>query len=717
MFGFFPHDRCKGIERRDFFRFSTEFRQVIYENIPTIGELIFFDPPLQLPAGSPGETKEEQELRLGVEQAIEQGSPVLVGDTLLLPFLVADSTVIARLKGLDQYLIKKVGNDWLEGLSFLLIREFLLIKRACTDSLTGLLSSLHLEEYLERDDGRREGVFVLLSVYPKSTGSFQAKKYQLHTVSLLNTFVEERFPLFYLGQSCFGILCEGQGPEFAAEFAPSLVNYLKRSSCPRVHVASTVYGDASKESGNPSPTVNIMKKAWAALHVATRRGPFAFCNYKAIEDAAIHPLAPPAAPVARWLRKHSRKIDQCCLLLFDTEQNAFADSVAEYAGDTDFPLIHGGRIYLFAAHCSVEKAKGIGSKILQHFSHKNGCASSVNCGIGVFPSGNFKKSELPLNCYKALCHAKFLDPGSVVVCDAVSCNIAGDMHYGDGDLVLAVKEYKRGLVLDPEDGNLLNSLGVCYAQMNRHKDAVECFAMASKLPDDRFMALYNLGLEQQICKESSQAIESFTTALALPSMENEDKARQDMSFQLALLLIANHSYQDGLDLLLPWYRSQKKEGWEGKAFRYLGEAYSGVGNHTEAMKFLQRAVGYDEYDAEVLGLLGEIYLKENEGDDIALRFCEKAAELSPDSLGLQLSLAKAQVQCGDFERGITTLQPCLRNKQTRPAALIQRGVLAYEQGQIRAAVNWFVKAESCPGRESDPENKKIARYFLKKLCK
>lgn len=717
MFGFFPHDRCKGIERRDFFRFSTEFRQVIYENIPTIGELIFFDPPLQLPAGSPGETAEEKALRLGVEQAIEQGSPVLVGDILLLPFLLADSTVLARIKGLDQYLIKKVGNDWLEGLSFLLIREFLLIKRACTDSLTGLLSSLHLEEYLNRDDVGHKGIFVLVSVYPKGVGSFQAKKQQLRTVSLLNTFVEERFSLFYLGQSCFGILCEGQGAEFTADFIPSLVNFLKRGGCPRVHVASTVYGDSSEETGELSASETILKKAWAALHVATRRGPFAFCNYKAIEDAALHPLAPPASPVVRWLRKQSRKVKECCLLLFDTNPEGLTESLAECIGDTASTFVHGDRIYLFMAKCSEERAGDIGKKILQHFSGNNRDATPVNCGIAVFPSGDFKKSELPLNCYKALCHAKFLEPGSLVVCDAVSCNIAGDIHYGAGDLVLAVKEYKRGLLLDSQDGNLLNSLGVCYGQMNRHKDAVACFSRASKLKDDRFMALYNLGLEQQICKESSQAIDSFRTALALPSNDDETKARQDMAFQLAILFIESHSYQKGLDLLLPWYVTQKKYGREGKSLRYLGEAYSGLRNHVEAMKFLQRAVGFDEYDAEVLGLLGEIYLKENEGDDIALRFCEKAAELNPDSLGLQLRLAKAQVQCGDFNSGLKTLQPCLRNKHTRSAALIQRGVLAYEQGQIRTAVNWFVKAESSPGKECDPENKKIARYFLKKLSK
>ena len=47
---------------------------------------------------------------------------------------------------------------------------------------------------------------------------------------------------------------------------------------------------------------------------------------------------------------------------------------------------------------------------------------------------------------------------------------------------------------------------------------------------------------------------------------------------------------------------------------------------------------YDEYDAEVLGLLGEIYLQENEGDDIALRFCEKARWFRQNLIDTEMKL-------------------------------------------------------------------------------
>jgi tetratricopeptide (TPR) repeat protein len=718
MFGYFQHELCKGLERRDFIQFSTEFRQVIYENIPTIAEVNFLDPPEQQPAVTSTESHEEKGFRLDIEKAVEQGSPVLSQDILLLPFPVDDSIIVAQTKGLDEYLIRKIGTDWLDGLSSQLIREFLLVKRACIDPLTGLLSSLHLEEYLDAEDANHTGVMVLLTVYPKSSSSFQARKYQHHTVSLLKVFVEDRFPLYYLGQSCFGIVCEESGSGFAAEFLPSLVNYLKRAGCYRVHVASAVFCETSVGKGLLVPhSEEVMKKAWSALHVATKRGPFAFCNYSSVEDAANHPLAPPAQPLVRWLQKASRNLKKCSLLQFDSGSKLLVQSIGECAGGDTRSFADGNAVYLLLPEQDGEKNNALrtGKRILHHFSKNDKSGTAINCGISSFPLGDFKKSELLLNCRKALCHAAFLDPGSLVMCDAVSCNIAGDMYYGDGDLVLAVKEYRRGLLLDPGNGNLLNSLGVCYAQMNRHKPAVECFRNACISKEDQFMALYNLGLEQQIQKEKTQAIDSFSEALGLPEQEGEENARKDMSFQLAVLCIEKHRYQNGLDLLIPWYNAEKQQEKGGKALRFLGEACSGLGRHRDAMKYLQQAMYYDEYDAEVLGLLGEMYLKENEGDDIALRFCEKAAELNPDSLSLKLRLTKAQIQCGDFQKGLRTLQPCMRNKKTRPDALLQRGVLALEQGQIRAAEKWFMKAESCPGEAIDPEVEKSVRYYLNKL--
>ncbi len=712
MSGYSYQDDRIGLERNDFKRFFSEFSQIIFEEIPTVKKISFIDPPDLLPALDSDEKDEDVQIRESIERAVETSGTIVLGTTLLLPFTVKDGTVVAKVDGLDEYVLRKIGNDWLDGLGTRIIRGLLLVKRSCIDSVTGLLSSLHLKESLDSLTPSNYGMLVLISVYPKGNNSFQAKKHQRHTLSLLKNFIDDRFPLHYLGQSCFGMLCEKCDTSFATVFAPTLVNFLKREHCDQVHVALVPYVKSQNSNEyDRGFSEGLLRQSYNALRVAVGRGPFAFCNYSSIEDAAHHPLAPSSTGALRWLLKTTRGLDQVGLFQFDSEDKSIVVSIKNIVGEDAAVYIDSESIYLVVSYKSEKKCLTIAKNILKPLHKSDSSQSVINCGISCFPSWNFKKTELLANCRKALCHAHMLDPGAIVVCDEVSFNISGDIYYGDGDLTLAVKEYKRGLLILSSDGNLLNSLGVCYAQMNKHQLAVDCFEKASKSKENRFMALYNLGLEQQIQNKNQQAMKSFDTALGLPEEKTEQQARLDMSFQLAVLFIQDEQYEPALKLILAWYAEQKQSGNGGKGLRYLGEACYGVGNATDAMKYLQKAIHYDEYDAEVLGLLGQIYLSENEGDDIALRFCEKAVELSPDSRRLKVSLASAQIQCGDFQSAIVNLQLPLRNSKTRPAALLQRGILSLEQGKLKTAKKWFAKIKKCNG--SNSKILAVAREYTK----
>lgn len=688
MLEYFHHDLFNTLERNDFIRFAPDFIQIIHANIPTLDSVTFLDPVVSQPADSTEENDETKKIREAVQEATDSSHPVFTPKALYLPFVVEETTVIAELKGLDDYLVRKVGNDWLGDLQPLLLREFLLIKRANIDSLTGLLSSLHLNESLNIDSDKLSGVLVLLSVSPKGSNAFYARSYLKKNVSLLKGFIDARFPLYYIGQSCFAMLCKDTEQNFASQFAPLLLNYFKREACPRVHVATLNLGHLSI-STEPAVSASeaIMKKAWAALHIASKRGPFAFYNASVLENLAAHPLAPPSKQLQRWLQLVARNCDSFSLLQFNDGGTELVKSIQAHTGGKGKVITVEDGSYLFLQMVDRKKLRKIAKNILGGSSEKITGASNV--GIAIYSKNERTKSDMLLNCRKALCHAAFFDSGSVVICDAVSFNISGDIYYGEGDLVRAVREYKKGLLLNPKDGNLLNSLGVCYAQMNRHKDAVLCFKQACASKTDRFMALYNLGLELQQYEDKAAAIEAFTSALDCPKIEDQAVARKDIRFQLSVLCCQEKLYKKGLALLQPWYDSEAG----GKGLKYLGEMYTGLGKHKKAMKYLQLAMRYDEYDAEVLGLLGEIYLQENEGDDIALRFCEKAVELNPDSLHLKIRLAKAQIQCGDLAAAGKNLQCCLRNQKTRLAALQQKAILANEQGKSKTAAKWHAKAE------------------------
>ena len=529
------------------------------------------------------------------------------------------------------------------------------------------------------------GALILLSVTPQRSNVFLGRRSQSRAVSLLRGFVGERFPLYSLGQSCFAIVCRDVPKNYYAELAPSLVNFFKHEGYPRVHVASLTVDTAEEQLDSEQSVAEMtLHKAWSALHVASKRGPFAFYSITQ-EQTENHPLRPPSLELKRWLLKVSRKRDTFSLIQISRGGDAIKQYALSVAADSGTVRQTATDTYLFFPFIDKTKVKKAAGRIIGKVNGED----KPNAGIAIYTTKERSKSAMLLNCRKALCHAAFLESGSVVICDAVSFNISGDIYYGEGDLVRAVAEYKKGLALEQKNGNLLNSLGVCYAQMNRSKDAMYCFQQACASKEDRFMALYNLGFEQRQHNKRLAAINSFAAALDCPVEKEQERARKEISFQLSVLYCHDKQYDKGVALLEPWYAVEK----DGKALKYLGEIYSGLASYSKAKKYLQMAMRYDEYDAEVLGLLGEIYLLENEGDDIALRFCEKAVELSPDSLVLKLRLAKVQIHCGDLLAANQSLAPCLRNKKTRFEALKQKATLALEMGKPQTAEKWRIKAE------------------------
>jgi len=291
-------------------------------------------------------------------------------------------------------------------------------------------------------------------------------------------------------------------------------------------------------------------------------------------------------------------------------------------------------------------------------------------------------------------------------------NISGDIFYGDGDLESAVREYKRGLVCDKNNINLLNSLGVAYAMMDRHKMAHQCFNRALALDADNFMALYNLGLGEELLGRDKSALARFERAIAVhPDAVEDMDTKKDLQFQLGRLYCATGEFQKAVDILLLWYGNAKGTKNAGRAFRYLGKSFHGLEKKSEAMTWLQRALQFDGFDAEAMGLLGEVYLELGEGDEIALSLCEKSVTLDPHNLMLRLRLAKAQKACRNYAAAQSNLRLCLRSKEMKAEAQFQNGLICLEQRQTGRAATWFARVL---GRNNvDPKIAEAAFQYFK----
>ncbi|MFW2368751.1 MAG: tetratricopeptide repeat protein, partial [Desulforhopalus sp.] len=316
----------------------------------------------------------------------------------------------------------------------------------------------------------------------------------------------------------------------------------------------------------------------------------------------------------------------------------------------------------------------------------------ISAGISCFPYCDFKKSEMVLNCRKALVHASFYGESSVAVFDATSLNISGDVYFGEGDLTKAVREYRRGLKCDDQDINLHNSLGVALAQMNKLSSAMKSFESALAVDKGDFMALYNLGLAEQAIGRPADALKHFKKALDHQETgEVEEGQVSDLKLQIGKLSCEVGMYKQAIDFLVPWSKANSSSKATGRIAYYLGMAYHGVKDNRTAMIFLQQALRVDEFDDRAMNLLGRIYLEEGEGDEIALALVQKSVELEPSSVRYRLYLAMVLLQCGLYDRAKENLYRCLRYKASKGEARLLLAKTYLQEGAYRRAASWFEK--------------------------
>ena len=315
--------------------------------------------------------------------------------------------------------------------------------------------------------------------------------------------------------------------------------------------------------------------------------------------------------------------------------------------------------------------------------------SSFSMGVATFPFHDFKKSALPLNCRKAVQHATFFGPDSLAVFDAVSLNISGDVYYNEGDLVKALGEYRQGLLLEPGNVNILNSMGVASIQLNRPKGARICFQKALGIEPENFMALFNLGF---ICLDDNQAPEALALWERALAVDNE---HPDLLQHLGMLYCRQGRYAEARAVLERCEELIKKGSRPGGepmvVARWLGRACEALGENGLAIGAYQRAVSGNPRDAGSLSRLGRLYALEKQGHDIALALCGQAVELDGGKADHWYRFALVQAMTQDQEGAMQSLTECLRLEPRQAEAGLLLGRLFEHQARPGKARKLYEK--------------------------
>jgi tetratricopeptide (TPR) repeat protein len=702
---FFPSPYCEQpLSGNDFNRFSLPFSRILQKKIPTVSDILFIIKPADI------KKYFHSSRMISFVRAIflrDDKSPDRVcshDNSFFLPFPLGEETVVAVIQGVDPFLVKKADHEWLIEIRNSALQEFARLKRERVDQDTGLLNTANLHDVLEILKDASDVTLILIELYPRVRSASEAILYSRKAALSLINFADYRFPVHYLGHGVFAVVTQHEKEESASRIGAMLISWLRRENFPRVHIGCS-RNCVSATTIRPS----LFDEAWQALQMAGKRGPFSFCDFSLLAHPEHHPLRQPSRQVLAGI---SRKWKNSGLFSIVQFQSDNSEPLDEYLTDSiDKVIVDGRDYYVFLEGMNSLKALAWARRKIRDIKKKIGKNATLSAGIGSYPLAGFSKKEVLHNCRKALLHAAFFGPDSMVVFDAVSLNISGDIFFSDGDLESALKEYKKGLVCDNDNINLLNSLGVTYAMMDRHNRAHQYFNRVLALDSNNFMALYNLGLGEVFLGHDESALVRFERAIAIhPDGSEDDSMNNDLQLQVGRLYCVTGAFQKAVDILLPWYENTKGTKNAGRAFRCLGKSFHGLNRKHEAMTWLQRALQFDQFDAETMGLLGEVYLEQGEGNEIALSLCEKSVELAPHNLRLRLGLAKAQTACRKYKAAREHLRLCLKNKETKAEAQLQNGLICLQEGRTKKAATWFTRVLS--RNNIPPEIAQSARFYL-----
>lgn len=554
------------------------------------------------------------------------------------------------------------------------------------DGTTGLANAAALAARLtggDENQGFSHGYLLLIELYPPARDAARAAAHIQRAGAYLASLFGPEADLYALGLGVFALLRPDLSPAEARRLADMLLRRLQREEFVRAHIGLVGFDRRRRLAAE-----QLLAEAWGALAVARRRGPFGLA---VAGGERLFPLFAPAERAKLGRLWHGR--ERFALLILRQDQVAVSNHFSKRlrtALPADIPAIFLSQreVCLYLEGAGEEEAQQWLAAFRSRMRESNG--STFSAGIALYPCLAYRKSDLPVNCRKALLHAEMVGPEQDVLFSAVTLNISGDAYYNEGDIRRAVAEYRLGLALDPANINLCNSLGVALIQLKQSKPALACFEKALAIEPANFMALVNLGFVYLNRGRDAQALAYFEQALAV-----NDRSF-DLLLQLGRLYWRQGRYQPARQLLTRAVEDPDTEERRGgdlaTAHRLLGRVHLALGENRPAMLAVQKALALNPRDAEALSMLGEIYAREQEGDEIALSLCRQAVELDGERADNWRRLGWVQWQQGRLAEAADSLRRGLRLSRRDATVAQWLGRIYEQQGRPGQARRMFEKA-------------------------
>ncbi len=619
--------------------------------------------------------------------------PRLIGDRLIIPLQVSSSESVAIvISEVDPAFLKKMSASWLREIQESLADRLEKVRLGYIDPETELYNRRAATVFLQQPPTENPGFFFLLNtVFYRRTAAGNIQKTR-ETADLLQALTHCH--CFSFGYGVFGLLLRAQRRENVLKTAHSLQHQLKREGMNRVQVgfSQVSFADRRQEA-------NILDRFWRSLAIAEQRGPFGICDSDAIDEQHLHPFQLTPTDLLEKLKEKWRGCSQFTLAALslqpDVDCSLKLDDRIEHSVPQNAVYLRGGDslALIFIPEAS-PAAIGESIEIIRSRCQEYYGEGSVSIGVAAWPCLDFAKNAIPGNCLKALLHGSFLGPGSVVFFDHLSLNISGDFFFEEGDYRTAIREYRRGLRLQPGDVNLSNSLGVALVEYNQERRAADCFEDVLRKNPCNYMALVNLGHVQQTLGRKEIALDCFKRAYRM--MASDDTAGQELFLPLGRLYAELGNHEKAVTIFERW-RSRPGSEREFILFRLLGQSYLESGRPDEAIRACQRALQLFPQDSVSLSTLGLLYVEQGEGSDIGLSLCNKALALDNFNPDHWYRLSRCLLHIGSHVEALDAIRQCLRLRRNHIDGVLQLGKIQHARGQHNRAKRCFLQALAVKG--------------------
>lgn len=613
---------------------------------------------------------------------------------LVFPFPLDSGEMAAAVVGdIDPSFLRKMSVSWLRQIRETLLVRYEAIRLSGIDPETELYNRRALRCFLEDLHEEHAGfLFLINTVFTRKTAAANLQKLK-ETASLLLTVGNGQY--FSFGYGLFGLYLPFSNRKTALKTARHLQRQLRREGMSKVQIGFARNTGIMETKGEQG-----LERYWRALELAEKRGPFGLCDFDTLGECHSHPFLLSDQELFEQGRQHWRRLRRFTLALI-TFQQVPVDSITSWITlreesmlrNNGMVVAHGRHVLLIfpdrLQNAVVESIEAVVEDARQRFG-----AEFFIAGVASWPCLDFTKSDVVGNCLKAQRHAAFFGPGSVVFFDHLSLNISGDYFFDEGDYRAALREYRRGLRLQPGDVNLINSQGVTLVECNQLRAAAACFQDALHQEPANYMALVNLGRVRQTFGQEAEALECFERAFTAHA--EDENAGQELFLPLALLYTGFGQYGKAITVLEQW-AIRPGSDQEFLLFRLLGLCALENGQPDKAIPACQKALRLFPQDNVSLSVLGLLYVEQGEGSDLGLSLCAKALALdnyNPDHWYRQ---GRAYLHTGQLTEALEACKHCLQLQRTHPAGMMQLAMVYKAMGQIKAARKYLLQALSLKG--------------------